>query len=374
MTNKGYWGNIKSQKYLNNEDKTDIINQLTLVRDSPSEIKYKESEEKLMEMTEGLFVRPGQSNSAVSFHDYYFKNWKCDNFRWVYVYRKNLPIGNTNDTQASESTFSSIKRMIKAKFNGGTPKLEDLLRVLPQFIDDRTASRQLKEKHGKRFIIQDEDPQVQDAYTSASWQLKSSGMDLFKECMDWAKARFEFMDIDGTQIVERFTGKNSKDYTGNYTCDGLRCNCSHFCRVKFCRHLIAFRMKNGLSLFEVAMFPIKYRKGSVVFNEEIGSVPTKEDNIDVDTPDIPPSSPGMESLIEQRKVDSKRLKKKEKHHEAWEAIKIVAECCARLSTPLFNENLEVLQVFAGLMREGLPDEVKNVILKYKQGPPESGKR
>ena len=37
----------------------------------------------------------------------------------------------------------------------------------------------------------------------------------------------------------------------------------------------------------------------------------------------------MESLIEQRKVDSKRLKKKEKHHEAWEAIKIVAECCAR---------------------------------------------
>ena len=110
-----------------------------MVRDSPSESKYREAEKKLMEMTSNLYVRPGQANSSVSFHEYYAKNWKHEDFRWVKVYRKNLPIGNTNDTQASESTFSAIKRMIRNKFNGSTPKLEDLLRVLPQMIDDRTA-------------------------------------------------------------------------------------------------------------------------------------------------------------------------------------------------------------------------------------------
>ena len=62
---------------------------------------------------------------------------------------------------------------------------------------------------------------------------------------------------------------------------------------------------------------------------------------------IPPASPGLESLIEQRRVESSQ---KEKYNEAWEAIRICAESCARQSTPIFRENLEVLKTFSNLMR------------------------
>ena len=79
---------------------------------------------------------------------------------------------------------------------------------------------------------------------------------------------------------------------------------------------------------------------------------------------IPPASPGLESLIEQSRVESSQLKKKEKYNEAWEAIRICAESCARQSTPIFRENLEVLKTFSNLMRQGLPDDIKSVILKY----------
>ena len=137
LTNKGFWGDISKQHYLNSKDKDRIIHQLTLVRDSPSESVYIEAERRLFERTDGLSVRPGQANAAVTFHEYYSKNWKPEDFRWVKVFRKNLPIDNVNDTQAAESTFSAIKRMIRSKFNGSTPTLVDLLRILPQLIDDR---------------------------------------------------------------------------------------------------------------------------------------------------------------------------------------------------------------------------------------------
>ena len=64
---------------------------------------------------------------------------------------------------------------------------------------------------------------------------------------------------------------------------------------------------------------------------------------------ISPASPGLESLIEQRRVESSQLKKKEKYNEAREA-RICAESCARQSTPIFRENLEVLKTFSNLMR------------------------
>ena len=42
------------------------------------------------------------------------KNWKPKDFCWVKVFRKNLPIDNVDDTKATESTFSAIKRMIRS--------------------------------------------------------------------------------------------------------------------------------------------------------------------------------------------------------------------------------------------------------------------
>ena len=65
-----------------------------------------------------------------------------------------------------------------------------------------------------------------------------------------------------------------------------------------------------------------------------------DQEVDEATSDILPSSPGLESLIEEKRVESNRLKKAEKFNEAWEAIRVCAESCARQSTPVFRENLE----------------------------------
>ena len=88
--------------------------------------------------------------------------------------------------------------------------------------------------------------------------------------------------------------------------------------------------------------------------------------MDEATSDILPSSPGLESLIEEKRVESNRLKKAEKFNEAWEAIRVCAESCARQSTPVFRENLEVLKTFSQLMKQGIPEDVKTAILKYAE--------
>ena len=62
-------------------------------------------EMRLLEMTANLSVRPGQAAEPVLFSNYYDKNWKICSFRWVRVYRKNLPMNGVKDTQAAESVF-----------------------------------------------------------------------------------------------------------------------------------------------------------------------------------------------------------------------------------------------------------------------------
>ena len=86
---------------------------IKLLRDSPSQDAFEEREAKLVDSTKELFVRPGQVQKPVSFHDYYEKNWKHCAFRWVFAFRKNLPTKGANDTQAAESTFRALKQKIK---------------------------------------------------------------------------------------------------------------------------------------------------------------------------------------------------------------------------------------------------------------------
>ena len=115
------------------------------------------------------------------------------------------------------------------------------------------------------------------------------------------------------------------------------------------------------------MVPHKYRKANLSSEEDVDSMETNEDIDDVDSVEITtPSSPGLESLIEAKRNDSKRLKKKEKHCETWECIRLIAEYCARQPTHEYNSHLEVLKVFTGLMKNGLPADVISTILKYKE--------
>ena len=59
----------------NSVEKVDIINQLKMLRDAPSEELYQQRREKLLEMTEHLLVKPGNKKEFVRFHNYFDKNW-----------------------------------------------------------------------------------------------------------------------------------------------------------------------------------------------------------------------------------------------------------------------------------------------------------
>ena len=56
-------------------DKDDLMKQIVLVRDAPSEILYKEREARLLEMTKDFNIRQGLFIKPISFHEYYKNNW-----------------------------------------------------------------------------------------------------------------------------------------------------------------------------------------------------------------------------------------------------------------------------------------------------------
>ena len=69
FTGKAYWGDISKKNFLHGGEKYDLMKQVLLVRDSPSQDLYKEREERLLQMTNDLFIRPGQVIKPVSFRD-----------------------------------------------------------------------------------------------------------------------------------------------------------------------------------------------------------------------------------------------------------------------------------------------------------------
>ena len=67
---------------LSPDEKGQVLQLIKLIRDSPSEELFKENQEKLKAMTEGLTVRLGNSKNAVLFCSYYEANWESCAFRW----------------------------------------------------------------------------------------------------------------------------------------------------------------------------------------------------------------------------------------------------------------------------------------------------
>lgn len=74
LTGKAFWGEAGDKNYLCGADKDDIMTNIKLLRDSPSQDAFEEREAKLVDSTKELFVRPGQVQKPVSFHDCYDKS------------------------------------------------------------------------------------------------------------------------------------------------------------------------------------------------------------------------------------------------------------------------------------------------------------
>ena len=205
------------------------------MRDSPSQDAFVEREQKLLDSTKELFVRPGRVTKPVAFHVYYERNWKSCSFRWVFAYRKNLPTKGANDTQAAESTFRAIKHYVKIEFGSKTPSFHELILVLPKILDKRSSER-AQASVNRRVIFHHKVPEFDKALEQASWELNAGGMKAFYEALNMANDQKDKFDIVGEDITETYTGRNTAPYKGKYKTDGVVCNCSWFSSRKLCRH------------------------------------------------------------------------------------------------------------------------------------------
>ena len=354
FTGKSYWGDAGEHNYMTGPDKDDLMKQVVLVRDAPSEILYREREATLLEMTKDFNVRPGQVTKPISFVEYYKKNWMSCSFRWVFAFRKNLPTNGANDTQAIESTFAAIKRFSKLEFPGRTPSLKELIQVLPRALDERTAKRE-QDISVKRLTIYDADPVLNKAFGLASWKLNVEGMKKFHKCVKMAESRGKNMVLEGQIITEQYTGKITKNYTGIYETDGFSCNCSWFASKKLCRHPFFFRKVSNLPLFDIKCFHSSF----LLIQEPDDSTADMFESF-VSSSRL--ASPGMEHLIEEQMRENKNMKSNVKFNKAFDVAKVCAEYLSKYNTEAFLSNIEVFKAFTELMRTGLPDSVKDAIL------------
>ena len=205
-------------------------------------------------MTRDLTVRAGQALYSTSFQEYYNKNQKSCAFRWVLAYRKNLPTKGCNDTQAEESTFSAIKRFSKCEFGNRTPTLTEIINILPKILDSRSESRQTV-IFNRRLVIYHKDPKYRNALDAASWELNAAGLRVFHEAIKMCDAKESCMTVlEDDRIEEKYTGRQTSAFVGVYTNDGQTCNCSWFAAHLFCRHVVLYREKTKLPIFETKIF------------------------------------------------------------------------------------------------------------------------
>ena len=368
FTGRAYWGDAGEKNYLGGEEKDELMKQIVLVRDSPSQEEYSIREEKLLSMSKDLSIRPGQVTKPVSFLAYYHKNWKSCAFRWIFAYRKNLPTLGTNDTQASESTFRAIKHYSSVEFGNRVPSLTELVKVLPKILDRRSAERENTSTHRRLVLHDPENEDVDKALESASWKLNEGGYRLFYQEMKAALFKKENMKLEGNVITEKYIGNKTRTYVGHYETDGIVCNCSWYQSRLLCRHPFFYRMMKNIPLFDISMFHPSFRSKHDV--NDISAVEVGNGSIDLfemsENVNTRLGSPGMEYLLEEEQNANKKLKKNVKFNKAFDVAKVAAEYISMYSTEQFYKNLETFKQFTELLRTGLPNDVVNVLKKHSE--------
>ena len=69
-----------------------ILDRVMACRDSHTSEQYNSNREALMELTEGLMIRPGRVKHEVSFRQYYDVNWEGIQPMWILAFRKKWPL------------------------------------------------------------------------------------------------------------------------------------------------------------------------------------------------------------------------------------------------------------------------------------------
>ena len=107
-------------------------------------------------------------------------------------------------------------------------------------------------------------------------------MELFHETLKQMEQRQHLLAIKDDKVVETYDGRETKVYIGEYETDGDSCSCSHYKNNLFCRHLLFYREKMALPMFEKSMFHrIHLIEGTTgaLYDEE-------EEQFDIDNNDV----------------------------------------------------------------------------------------
>ena len=250
ICSKSFWLN---GSYLKQEEKVEILNLIDKVRCSESMEIYHQEEERLMSKTQTLVVKPGNVKNTQWFHDYYTKNWKSCEEKWVWLYRKRLLTLGSNDTNAAEATFSVTKDAIRNEFNGHLPTINQLLYFLPNFFDKRIRRNNLRD--AKTFLSPScPEPSYQNALTKASSVITRTGVKLFhKACNSAVEEENKLLvNLQEETVTEKFKSGYLPKYRISENC--CKCNCSSYARLGICKHLVIFRRYKGIPVFNINMF------------------------------------------------------------------------------------------------------------------------
>ena len=180
--------------------------------------------------------------------------------------------------------------------------------------------------------------------------------------------------IGENEIEERYTGMQTKDYTGHYNCDGNSCNCTWYKTHFFCRHIIFTRKKKGLPIYENKIFNKTFRSGqfsrekTIDNNNDFHSHSDEEDDEEDDgeVPDteqpVPPASPGMEVMLKEKNEANKRLPKNVKFNQSFDVGKQCADYLKHAPSATFDNYLECYKSFARFLRDGMPSNVMDFLM------------
>ena len=80
--------------------------------------------------------------------------------------------------------------------------------------------------------------------------MNAAGMRMYNQAIVMSDKRQHLCTIDGNVVTEKYEGRNTRGYIGEYTTDGSNCNCSWFAAKYICRHLIYYRVTKNLPIFE----------------------------------------------------------------------------------------------------------------------------
>ena len=152
------------------------------------------------------------------------------------------------------------------------------------------------------------------------------------------------MKISGeNQVEEKYTGRHTKDYTGNYRCDGYTCNCSWFRTKYMCRHIVYLRKSQTLPLYEKKMFHKSFHSSQFSttpdgedFPEENGNEGLHETS-DIDDNVDAPGSPGMEYLLHELNAENKKLPKNVKFNKSFDVAKLCADYLKNAPSQTFEK-------------------------------------